>query len=105
MLELVLNTFKDCFLFVYNALQTIKLTENVSAWDFLLVCFVAGAIISFIMRSFGASGIVSGGSSAVDTYINARDRKHKDSYEHYANSRNRNREYERRYRNDVRNRL
>ena len=67
MLQGVLNLFKSYFGFVFDFYdKTFMLSDGISAWDFLLICFVAGGIITLIIRAFGANGIAQGGSSAVN---------------------------------------
>lgn len=66
MLQGVLDLFKTYFGFVYDFYsKTFMVSENISAWDLLIVFFVAGGIITLIIRTFGASGIASSGSSVI----------------------------------------
>ena len=72
MLQGVLDLFKMYFGFVldfYN--ETFMIDNNISAWDFIIVCFVAGGIITLLVRSFGGSGMAGSAAStkrAVEKY-------------------------------------
>jgi hypothetical protein len=63
--EATVYIFRICAEFVYNFFsEQFMLTETVSAWDFLMLCFVIGGIITLLVRSYGGSGTSGSGSSA-----------------------------------------
>lgn len=97
-LQVVIDLLLSCFQFVYDFYsKQFMLTDTISAWHFIMICFVVGGLGALIARAFGASSIASSGSSTVDSYGRAHDRKYKDSYEYYAKQRDRNETYKQRY--------
>lgn len=70
----ILEHFKNCFVFVYQTLDSMILVGESSVLDFLLVFFLAGVFLPLFAIQFGGRGISSAGSSA----INAVRQKEKD---------------------------
>ena len=57
-LDAILDLYYRCFSFFYITLNDIKMTENVSVYDYLIVIFIATIVIGVVFSAFGASGIM-----------------------------------------------
>lgn len=57
MLDLVFQMFLQAFTTVFTSLQRIELSEGISAWDWIVGCFIAFGILSALVHSIGFSAL------------------------------------------------
>lgn len=61
----VMGLFSCCFSFVRRFLEHIKITENVSAWNYIIALFIGMSIISIVLRAFGGDKVMGAGGAEV----------------------------------------
>lgn len=63
-LQVVIDLLLSCFQFVYDFYsKQFMLTDTISAWHFIMICFVVGGLGALIARAFGASSIGHSGTA------------------------------------------
>lgn len=75
MLKVVFDMFAQCFLTVFNSLSRLELSEGISAWDWIVGCFIGFGVLSALIHSIGFEAMSDSATSTANTYKKSKEKK------------------------------